>query len=797
MADFTENRHVDQLFLPSPSLPGPEELVHWPAWPGCASPLALINAALQASGPLVVVHPHPATLHSLRLQCQFFSANNPNLPLLFFPDWETLPYDPFAPHADLISERCACLHQLPSMQRGLVFVSVPTAMGRLAPKEYFSARMFSFHLGQTLTHQQLRDDLSRSAYRIAQEVLEPGECAFRGSIVDIFPMGTTRPLRLDFDDDILVSLRTFDPETQCSLEKIDRFSLLPAREFPLDSEGIGRFRHRFRDYFPGDPTRVPLYQSVTQGLYTAGLEYYLPLFFETTATLLDYLPPSSTVVLSSESDKACEQFWHEIEYRYDQLRHDRTRPLLPPQEMFVPLEEWKTRLQNFSRVLWDPTKTDPSIVPAPSCLLRRDDTVWPSNEKILLSVESPGRREAVETLLTKRDIVPRFCERWEDFVRSNETVHLTVAPLEKGAHFIAAKTLVLTESELFGEHVQQRRLRLKTRRGRQAMDAVRDLVDLEEGSPIVHIDHGVGRYRGLHSLVLNETPVEFLLIEYQDAAKLYVPVSDLHLISRYNSGSLQEAPWHRLGTAEWERAKKKALDQIRDVAAELLRLYAAREAKQGFRFKRAEEDFEKFSEEFPFEETPDQLRAIDEVVQDLCSERPMDRVVCGDVGFGKTEVAMRAAFLAAHNQKQVAVLVPTTLLAEQHTQTFRDRFAKWPIRIAGLSRFQSSEEQKKTLQDLREGKLDIVIGTHKLLQKDIHFHDLGLLIVDEEHRFGVQHKERMKALRAEVDILTLTATPIPRTLHMALAHLRDLSLIATPPPDVWLLKRSFFRGNRR
>ena len=771
-------------------LPAASGKQHWGNLPGAALSLAIAEAASNAKRFTLLLTADSQSAERLQEELAFFA---PELSVLHFPDWETLPYDLFSPHQDIISQRIATLYQLPELSHGVLVVPITTALHRLAPKRFLLGSSLVLDVGQKLDVEQMRLRLEAAGYRCVDTVYEHGEFAVRGALIDIFPMGSALPYRIDLFDDEIETLRTFDPENQRSIDKVESIRLLPAREFPLKKEAVTGFRARFRERFDVDFRRCPIYQDLSTGITPAGIEYYLPLFYEETATLFDYLPEDSQVFSLPGIEQAAEQFWTDVRNRYEERRVDPQRPLLPPAELFVPVEDCFARLKQWPRVVASQEDVEPGIgrerYPAqalpdlaieakagePLGKLRHFLESYPG--RVLFTAESAGRREVLLELLARLKLRPQEVEGWSGFLDSDERLAITIAPLDEG--LLLDELALIAESPLFGQRVMQRRRREK---GRDAGDnVIKNLTELREGSPVVHIDHGVGRYQGLVTLEIEGQAQEFLLLQYADEAKLYVPVASLHLIARYTGSDDALAPLHRLGSETWQKAKRKAAEQVRDVAAELLDIYARRAARQGYAFKDPQVDYETFAAGFPFEETPDQQTAIDAVREDLLSAKPMDRLVCGDVGFGKTEVAMRAAFIAVHGGKQVAVLVPTTLLAQQHYNSFRDRFADWPVRVEVMSRFKSAKEVQSAIAELAEGKIDILIGTHKLLQDDVKFSNLGLVIIDEEHRFGVRQKEQLKALRSEVDILTLTATPIPRTLNMSIAGMRDLSIIATPP----------------
>jgi transcription-repair coupling factor (superfamily II helicase) len=762
--------------------------------------LAIASAAQKHPGLTLVITKDTLTAQRLEEEVAFFAEE---LPVLHLPDWEILPYDTFSPHQDIISQRLYTFSQLPLIERGLLIVPISTLLHKTAPKEFLQANSLIIDMGQTLNVETLRLQLENAGYSCVDNVYEHGEFAVRGAIFDIFPMGEDKPFRIELFDDEVETLRTFDPDTQRTADKIEKIRVLPAKEYPLHKEGQRHFRQNWYEFFETDPKLSSLYTDVSQGIAPAGIEYYLPLFFGELSNLFDFLPKSTLIIHDGEVEDAAKRFRDDVQLRYEDRRHDIRRPLVAPKHLFLNPDELFSALNKFPRVQWyndqaperagsDQFNTfdigDISInaqAEEPLTLLKAflDQNQASHKARILFCTESAGRREAVRELLQRIHIRPIELESWSDFITAQDPIGITVAPLDKGLVVNNDKAtpelIVISENQLFGQRIMQRRRRSKSKG--QAENIIRDLTELKEGSPVVHLDHGIGRYLGLKTLEIDNQVNEFLMLAYAGESKLYVPVSSLHLISRYGGDSEGGPALNKLGTEKWAVAKRKAQEKIRDTAAELLDIYARREARVGFKFEKPDQDYERFAAAFPFEETPDQQTAIEAVIADMTSRKPMDRLVCGDVGFGKTEVAMRAAFMAVQSGKQVAILVPTTLLAQQHFENFKDRFADWPVQVEVLSRFKSAKETQVALDKMREGKADIVIGTHKLLQKDIVFHELGLLMIDEEHRFGVQQKERIKALRSEVDILTLTATPIPRTLNMAMASVRDLSIIATPP----------------
>jgi transcription-repair coupling factor (superfamily II helicase) len=738
----------------------------------------------------------------------------PGLRVALLPDWETLPYDHFSPHQDLVSERLATLYRVSRGECDLLVVAATTALYRLAPPSYLAAFTFFLQQGEELDVSALRAQLALAGYQNVTQVVSPGEFSIRGGLIDLFPMGSALPYRLDLFGDDIETIKTFDVDTQRTLYPVREVRLLPAREFPLDDAGRTRFRSRYREVFEGDPSKSPLYKDISNGVRTGGIEYYLPLFFETTATLADYLPRDATVALQGDVPRAIERFWQDTESRYRLLRGDKSRPLLPPTDVFLPLDVFNGALKGFGRIEFPASIADFSAAAPPAESTsetgaeegrrertktitlppvrvdrRADDPLAAFKRfleadggRVLICAESAGRRETMQQYFAEYGLHVPLVDDWVALIDGGPSAPRTaliVAPLHTGFAWPAARLAFVTETELYAGMVRRGKRDAARRSNVDAM--LRDLSEVRIGDPVVHEQHGIGRYLGLVTLDMGEGPAEFLQLVYANDAKLYVPVSNLHLIGRYSGASPDAAPLHELGGGQWEKAKKRAARQAHDTAAELLNLYAQRAMRQGHAFKLSVHDYEAFAEGFPFEETPDQQAAIEAVIKDLTSGQPMDRLVCGDVGFGKTEVALRAAFVAVADGKQVAVLVPTTLLAEQHYQVFTDRFSDLPVKLAELSRFRSPKEVKATLDGLAAGTIDLVIGTHKLIQPDIKFKNLGLVIIDEEHRFGVRQKEQLKRLRAEVDVLTLTATPIPRTLAMSLEGIRDFSVIATAP----------------
>jgi transcription-repair coupling factor (superfamily II helicase) len=821
--------------LMHPPLPqDPRQRRYWNAPHGSAAALAIAQAAHAHGGVVVAVTRDTQSAHALESDLRVFTGGfdaDGQLDVLHLPDWETLPYDLFPPHPEIVSQRIAALYRLPTTRRGVLVVPVATLMQRLAPRSFIGGSSLVLELRQQLDLGQEQRRLEAAGYRHVPQVQEPGDFAVRGALLDVFPMGTAEPYRIELFDREIDSIRTFDPDTQRSAHKVEKVNLLPAREFPLTESAVKAFRNTLRERFPIDPRRCPLYQDLKEGTTPAGIEYYLPLFFEHTETLFDYLDEHTLFVLAENTLGAAESFWQQAQARYDSRAHDIERPILPVAELYLPPDRLREQLNLKLRVeIVAPDSNahavDLGTQPAPLLPINRRGEAPAEELKkflrdyrggVLIAADSAGRREALIDQLAQADLRPQVIASWHEFIangsptrhsgesrepallssehkldpgfrRDDENVvpqfSITVAAFDDGFALADPAITILTERQLFGERARQSRRRKLAVRDPEAV--LRDLSELAIGAPIVHADHGVGRYQGLIKLDVGRLQSggahgEFLCIDYAKGDKLYVPVAQLQLVSRYSGTAPELAPLHSLGGDAWERAKRKAAQKVRDVAAELLELYAQREARPGHAFAYDRLLYEQFAATFPFEETPDQIQAIEAVIADLAAAKAMDRVVCGDVGFGKTEVALRAAFVAAIAGKQVAVLVPTTLLAQQHYQNFADRFADWPVRVEVISRFKTKKEVDAALAKLRDGQIDVMIGTHRLLQPDVKFKQLGLAIVDEEHRFGVRQKEALKKLRAEVDLLTLTATPIPRTLNMSMAGLRDLSIIATPP----------------
>lgn len=821
---------------------------------------------------------------ALRLQTawRFF---RPHDTAVFLPDWETLPYERFSPHQDLVSERLSALWQIKSGAADVLFVPVATAMQKLPPVPFLAGRTFWLKTGQTLDIGRLKTDLVDAGYNHVSHVVAAGEFAVRGGIVDLFPMGSETPYRIDLFDDEIDSIKTFDTDTQRTISPVSEIRLLPAHEFPTDSEAQKIFRSRFREEVDGNPNDAAVYKAVSNGHFGAGVEYYLPLFFENELeTLFDYIGEDALFVSLGDVHAEANRFWNDVKSRYAMAQGDETYPPLLPQHLYLSADVFAGRLKNYGQVLPDVSGKAHSL---PDLAVNRQsdeplqalkDFQTAFDGRILLCAESLGRRETMLGFLQQNGLKAKPVSDWQGFLSAHEPLMITVAPLAYGfklgglqsssqqqtvpasegegkavtdqTEFSASATnplpsplpqereqsaaavsdglkaaavstessLYLVASDLHGQTRQQSapspvgegwgegkavaaqsaiavitesdlyqyvaRSRVHNRRKKHAAVSdglLRDLAEINIGDPVVHEEHGIGRYTGLVTMDLGGETNEMMLLEYAGEAQLYVPVSQLHLISRYSGQAHESVALHKLGSGAWNKAKRKAAEKARDTAAELLNLYAQRAAQSGHKFEINESDYQAFADGFGYEETEDQAAAIAAVIKDLTQAKPMDRLVCGDVGFGKTEVALRAAFVAVMGGKQVAVLAPTTLLVEQHAQNFADRFADFPVKVASLSRFNNSKATKATLEGMADGTVDIVIGTHKLVQDDIKFKNLGLLIIDEEHRFGVRQKEQLKRLRANVDILTMTATPIPRTLSMALEGLRDFSLITTAP----------------
>ena len=781
--------HLKRLLNPASSKAAIGRLI------GASASLATVELESAADAPIVVIANDPRHADQLEAEIRWFGG--PKFLVQHFVEWETLPYDSFSPHQDIVSKRLKTLASLHGLSSGIVIISAPSLLQRLPPVDYVAAHTLKLDAGQTLQRQAFIDSLSACGYSRVPQVDAHGEFAVRGSLLDIFPMGSDQPIRIDFFDDELESLRYFNSDTQLSGDKISSLEILPAREVPLDDDDIRYFRQQYRERFEGQPSKSRVYRDISEGIAHGGIEYYLPLFFEKTATFADYLPQNAVILAPNDLRSSLDQAWNEIGERHELCSLDPERPILSPTESFLTPESVATGLAHFSSIDYSgqtlakgkntinlATRLPPAVrlearyEDAAQSLMQFHDTF---DGRILFTAESAGRRENVIELLAGRNIETARIEDWAEFASGTRKTAVAIAPIDAGVMLPEHGLAIVSEQQLFGEKPRQRNRRIRKERDPETI--IRQLNDLEEGSPVVHAEYGIGRYIGLITLTTGGIEAEFLHLQYADGDKLYVPVNALDLISRYTGASPENAPIHRLGSDQWAKAKKRAIARIRDVAAELLDVYARRAARQGHRFRWPEAEYRAFENGFPFEPTEDQERTINEVLADMESSQPMDRVVCGDVGFGKTEVALRATFAAVLGGKQVAILVPTTLLAQQHGQSFADRFAEWPVRIEVLSRFRSAKQAADVVAGLRSGSVDVVIGTHRLLQHTKDFKNVGLVIVDEEHRFGVRHKEAIKSLRSEIDVLTLTATPIPRTLNMSLGGLREMSLITTPPAD--------------
>lgn len=795
--------------LLNPILPERGQCISWSNVHGAALGMAIAEAARLYDGILIVVLEDQRQLQILENEIQYFLPPSDNIPLFNFPSWECLPYDIFSPHQDIISDRLRILGKLPTLRHGIVLVQTTNLMQRLPPVDYVLGHTFSLKKSQQINLETLKRQLIDANYVTVNQVMSPGEFAVRGGLVDVFPMGANTPFRLDLFDDELETIRIFDPDSQRSKEQVEQVELLPAREFPMTEHGIKQFRSSFRRYFEGDPMKQSIYKEVSMGYTPAGTEFFFPLFFDHTATLFDYIQGDSIIVKTPDFKESAATYWAEVNDRYTNANYDLDRKVIPPNQLYMDANEVVARREKCSGIeimreqdapaSWCADANHNKQFPVDS----RSETPYQellthlhtSNNKILMVSETPGRKEALEGMLLNNELRPTAFQGWHDFLADeHDTLGLAVAVLERGFTSNANGVEIICESQLYGDKVYQRRHRSKEH---DPESIIKSLAELNIGDPVVHIEHGVGRYQGLHILVIGGESGEFLSLEYQNGDKLYIPVLALNLISRFVGGSPEQAPLHRLGGEQWEKSKKRAREKAYDVATELLEMEASRTARKGHAFEINSIENQRFNSQFPFDETPDQQQAISEVIADLGSPEPMDRLVCGDVGFGKTEVALRAAFVVSNDAKQVAILTPTTLLAHQHHQVFVERFSDWAINVAVLSRFNTRKQTTELIARVASGQIDIIIGTHRLLQTDIRFNNLGLLIIDEEHRFGVRQKERIKRIRSQVDILTLTATPIPRTLNIAMAGLRSISIIATPPVNRLSIKtfiRQWSRG---
>ena len=779
----------------TPKLPAEgQSKTYWSRLYGSAKSLTIANVASEAKKPIVVITKDVLSAINLVDELQHFVIDPKKIPIKYFPDWETLPYDMFSPYQNILSERLKILFELINLSKGIVVVPITTLMHRLLPVDHLSENSFSLVLKQRINLEDFKNKLLKQGYNFVSHVTEHGEVCIRGSLVDIYPIGKTKPFRIDLFGNEIDSIRLFDPETQRSIKKVDSFHVLPAREISLSDENIALFRKNWRFNFQGNPNQCSIYRDVSQSIASAGIEYYLPLFYKETSTFFDYIDDDSLLIFDEEVFISAEQFMKDIISRHHQESENNERPILSPDKIFLDLNHLKSISKEFSQIYISNLKLESNLdfieydsgMPVAIPIDARSKTPtkhfchFLNNFKgrVLIAAETKGRLETISELF-KKDKEPIKTESWDSFLKEEIRFGITVMPIDRGLILNKSNIAIVTESQLFGERAMQRRLRKRQKLDTDAI--VRNLTELRIGSPVVHEEHGVGRYCGLVNIEIGGVLCEFIHLEYADNDKLYVPVSALDLISRYTGVDPENAPLHRLGSGQWQKAKRKAAEKVYDIAAELLELHALRAAKKREPYHFNQDEYNSFIQSFPFEETLGQQETINSMIDDLLSDQPMDRLVCGDSGFGKTEVAMRAAFIAVQNGKQVGLLVPTTLLAQQHYQNFIDRFIDWPIQIELLSRFRTKKEQDCSLSAMKNGTADIIIGTHKLLQDDIVFKNLGLIIIDEEHRYGVRQKEKFKSLRSEIDILTLTATPIPRTLNMALSDLRELSIITTPP----------------
>ncbi len=790
--------------LIDPPLPKKDATITWRGLHGSAVGMALCEAASKYDGTLVVVIEDQRQLEMIEAEIGYFHGSQSEIPILVFPGWECLPYDVFSPHQDILSERLRLLGALPKLRRAILLIQTANLMQRLPPVDYVTGHTFSLEVGHKVRIDELRDQLNHANYTSVHQVVSPGEYTVRGGLLDVFPMGAEAPFRLDFFDDILDSIRWFDAETQRTIDEVSRIELLPAREFPMTAEGIARFRSSFRKQFEGDPGSQHIYNQISAGQIPAGAEFFFPLFFEKTTTLFRYLRTDTVFVLSAQFNAACSAFWTEVNNRHRNANENSLRKVLPPEQIWLDYSQIQSKISQYPTIRlqdsavtgssgnhWHATSGFTRQFPVNPRKKSPYDALLShlrqTRNRVLVVAETPGRREALDSMLRANRISPNPVSNFQAFLSTeHDKLSITVGSLQRGFLSETAGIEIICESQLYADKVYQRRRREQKYRDPESI--IKSLEQLGVGDPVVHIKHGVGRYMGLQTLDIADQQTEFLVLEYQNNDKLYVPAISLNAISRFTGSSIEHAPLHRLGARQWEKAKIRARKKARDVAAELLETEAIRRTRKGASHTISPQEMERFSERFPFEETADQKQVIEEVMSDLRSSEPMDRLICGDVGFGKTEVALRAAFVVANCGKQVALLAPTTLLAQQHYQLFVDRFADWPLNVAMLSRFNTAAQSAETLSRMENGNLDIVIGTHRLLQKDVRFSGLGLLIIDEEHRFGVRQKERLKRLRSRIDILTLTATPIPRTLNMTMAGMRAVSIISTPPPNRMSIK---------
>ena len=779
----------------TPKLPAVGQAkTYWSRLYGSAKSLSIANLALVTDKPVVVITKDILSAVNLVDELQHFAVDLKETPIKHFPDWETLPYDTFSPYQDILSERLKILYELTNLKKGIVVVAITTLMHRLLPVNHLISNAFSLDLGQKINLEDFKNKLLTQGYNFVNHVTEHSEVCIRGSLIDIYPMGKNKPFRIDLFDNEIDSIRLFDPETQRSIKKVDSLRILPAMEISLSDENIAFFRKKWRSYFQGNPNRCSIYRDISHSIVSAGIEYYLPLFYKETSTFFDYVDNDSLLLFDEEVFISAELFMEDAISRYKQKSENTERPILSPDKIFLDLDDLKSISNEFTQIHISNLKSESNldIIEYDSSMpvgipidIRTKNPIKIFNNflkefkgRVLIAAETKGRLESIFELF-KKGVKPLKIENWSSFLKGETKFGITVMPIDRGLILNKSNIAVITERQLFGERAMQRRLRKRQKIDTDAI--VRNLTELTIGSPVVHEEHGVGRYCGLINIEIGEVLGEFIHLQYADNNKLYVPVSALDLISRYTGIDPENAPLHRLGSDQWQKAKRKAAEKVYDVAVELLELQALRAARKREPYNLNQDEYNSFVQSFPFEETFGQQETINSMIEDLLGDQPMDRLVCGDAGFGKTEVAMRAAFIAVQNGKQVGLLVPTTLLAQQHYQNFIDRFSDWPVQVELLSRFRTKKEQESSLFAMKNGTADIVIGTHKLLQDDIVFKNLGLIIIDEEHRYGVRQKEKFKSLRSEIDVLTLTATPIPRTLNMALSDLRELSIIATPP----------------
>jgi transcription-repair coupling factor (superfamily II helicase) len=782
------NKLMSYLYLDDTKTSNSGRKTYWGSLYGSADALALIEYIKKQPQVILLIANDITHLDNLYNSLNFY---NDDLDILTFDNWEILAYDQFSPHPDITSNRLSTLAKLKTLKQGVVITTLETLFSRLCPLEFSEQYSFSIKVGDELELNRFSEKLLKIGYNRVNTVMEHGEFNIRGSLVDLYPMGAKSPYRIDLFDKNIETIRTFSTSTQRSKSQVDAIVLLPAREFPTDKSSIELFKRNYELEFSKQDF---IYTEVSEGRLPSGIEFYLPLFFNSTNTLFEYLPKNISVATSAGFSSQVDSTYAVIQSRFDNAKQDLDRPPLDINQVFISKNQLFSAIKqqpqlvishsklenkignlNFNSKLLPPLRIDPQ---AKNPLSKLSSFVSRFKNRILIVCQSQGRQSILEELLNNHQLSAHTTKNWQDFLANGQSLSITSQPLNQG--LLSNDIAIITEENLFGQEVvqQQRRRRAKHK---DFDEAIKSLVEIKQGDPIVHENYGVGRYLGLRTQTYDGQSQDFLQLEYAGGAKLMVPMTSLNLISRYSGALPENAPLHKLGTPQWSKAKKKAGEALHDVAAELLEIYAKRETQIGFAFPEPNDAYSSFVASFPFEETPDQLTTMGEVLADMQSRKPMDRLVCGDVGFGKTEIAMRAAFLAVEADKQVAILVPTTLLAKQHHRSFVDRFVDYPVEIAALSRFQTPKEQKIIIEKLSTGNIDIVIGTHKIIQGRIKYKNLGLVIIDEEHRFGVKQKEALKKIRGQSDILTMTATPIPRTLNMALGSLRELSIIATPP----------------